>query len=84
MRTTAFIFLVATLTACGGKSSGGGSPVSPPVVTPTPAPGDDVEVCLNQKTNLTSELNALEAQLVNFKNSKDLANGILRASCTKK
>ena len=85
MKTTAFVIMSFILSSCGSKSSGDKSPGTPPVVNPEPRPSDDdVEKCLSQKTNLASDLVALEAQLVNLQNAKDLANGILRASCTTK
>lgn len=84
MRTTLSLIAATLAISCGGgKSGGGGTPGNPPVVTPTPVPSDDVETCLSARANLTSDLSTIEAQLANLQNAKDLAHGILRASCTK-
>lgn len=81
MRTiTCFIFSIA-INSCGGKSNGRGGAVSPPMVPPNPT--DEVETCVKSKTNLTSDLQLLEKQMSNFKNAKDVAHGLLRASCSK-
>ncbi len=82
MRTTLFIVLSALVVSCGGKSSGSGGENPPTPVVP-PVPTDDVETCVKARANLTSDLSLLEAQLSNLTNAKDLAHGLLRASCSK-